>query len=127
MGKADFPATSKDVTFFIGVRDMKRTFRFAALGVVGLLFLFSGSLWAQGAVINGDFETNSLAPMWSLTGGTENIELLLNSTKPGLPSICLRRELGPSTYDGGIEQMVYLMGGVTYIFSADIAAQYCAS
>jgi hypothetical protein len=106
---------------------MRRIILLAALGVVALLFLGSSPIWAQGAVINGDFETGSLTPIWTPSGGTTNTEIVLFETKAGWLSHCLRREIGPAAYNGGIEQKVFLVGGVPYIFSADIAAQYCVS
>ena len=106
---------------------MRRGFQLASLGIVALLFICSGTAWAQGAVVNGDFETGSLTPIWTPTGGTTNTEIVLWATKAGWLSHCLRREIGPAAYNGGIEQKVFLVGGVPYIFTADIAAQYCVS
>ena len=106
---------------------MKRGFQLASLGIVALLFLCSGTAGAQGAVLNGDFETGSLTPIWTPTGGITNTEIVVWATKAGWPSLCLRREVGPSSYNGGIAQKVFLVGGVPYVFSADIAAHYCVS
>jgi len=106
---------------------MRRVFLLAVLGVVALLFLGSGPLWAQGAVFNGDFETGSYSPMWILTGGNTYTQLVVWDSTPGVKSHCLKRQPGPPSSNGGIEQDVALVGGIQYVFSADIAAQYCTS
>ncbi len=100
---------------------------FLTFGIIALLFLCGGALFAQGAVFNGDFETGSYAPMWTLTGGNANTVLALFESKVGFKSWCLKRMTGTPSNNGGFEQTVHLVGGVTYVFSADIVAKYCST
>jgi hypothetical protein len=88
-----------------------------------LLLMSSGSLWAQGegAVVNGDFETGACAPPWILTGGNQYTQVVEWEITPGDLSYCLKRRPG-APEDGGIEQTIYLMEGIPYVFSADVAA-----
>lgn len=106
---------------------MRTPFKVVAFVVATSLFLSTGPLWAQGAVINGDFETAYIEPIWTLDGGISNVDIYFFNVAPGPESYCLRRQLGPSSYDGTMEQEVYLQKGITYIFTADIAAYYCAT
>ena len=105
---------------------MKKTFRLASLGVA-VLFLCSSPLAAQEMVFNGDFELGTYSPMWTLTGGNAYTKIAYFQTKLGLNSLCLKRQPGTPSSNGGIEQSVHLIGGVMYVFKADIASQYCSS
>ena len=76
----------------------------------------------QEIVFNGDFETGSLSHGWNLTNGNELTETAVFGTVMGSPSLCLKRCPGTPLNNGGFEQQVHLLGGVTYTFSANIAA-----
>ena len=92
--------------------------------LISFLFLLSsGPLWAQGEgeVVNGDFETGTCTPPWTLTGGNLFTQVVEWEITPGDLSYCLKRRPG-APEDGGIEQSVYLVGGIPYVFSADVAA-----
>ena len=106
---------------------MRRLLLTGLLSAVALLFLSASPVLAQGAVYNGDFETGTLAPGWTLVGGNTYTQLVLFETKPGNKSYGLKRRPGPPSNNGGIEQTIHLVGGVTYVFEADIVSQYCAS
>jgi len=107
---------------------LRRILSGAALATAAFLFLASGPAWGQseGAVLNGDFETGAYAPQWTLTGGNSHTQIVKWATSAEETSWCLKRRPG-NPENGGIQQNVYLMAGITYIFSADVAAQYCAS
>jgi hypothetical protein len=45
----------------------------------------------------------------------------------GMDYYCVRKYPGSPSNNGALEQDVHLLGGVTYVFSADIAAKYCSS
>lgn len=123
-GEAD---KTKALLIIFGGFAVNKSLKFI-LPVIALSVLFgAGELYAKGAVINGDIETQSLTPFWTVIGGSSANEIVLFSTKPGLPTYCLKRKIGPPANNGAIEQKVFLKAGATYIFSADIAAQYCAS
>ena len=106
---------------------MRTKIRLASLGVAALLFLCSGPLWAQNMSFNGDFEVGSIAPSWTLTGGNLYTQLTTFQTKVGVDSLCIKRQPGPPSSNGNIEQTVQLIGGVQYVFTADICAQYCST
>jgi hypothetical protein len=82
-------------------------------------------LTAQEIVINGDFETESYSPMWTLFGGNKHTEIATFETVLGQNSTCLMRRPGSPDDNGGITQQVHLFGGMTYKFSANIAAAEC--
>lgn len=107
---------------------MKKTTIFV-VAAFAFFILFGGinQSYAQGTVINGDFQTETFNPFWTAIGGETANEIVLFATVPGLPNPCLRRIIGPPANNGAIEQKVYLMQGVSYIFSADIVAKYCDS
>ena len=105
---------------------MKKLFLLASLGVA-VLFLCSGPVSAQNAVFNGDFQIGNYTPPWTLTGGNAYTQTAYFQTKLGVNSLSLKRRPGPPNSNGGIEQDIHLIGGVMYVFKADIAAQYCSS
>jgi hypothetical protein len=105
---------------------MKKTLWLASLGAA-VLFLCSSPLAAQEVVFNGDFELGTYSPTWTLTGGNTYTQIAYFQTKLGQNSLCLKRRPGPPSSNGGIEQNVHLIGGVMYVFTADIASQYCSS
>jgi hypothetical protein len=77
---------------------------------------------AQNIAFNGDFETADYNHGWTLTGAGGDAEVVVFDTVMGEQSLCLRRCPGEPSNNGGFEQEVHLLGGVTYDFSADIAA-----
>ncbi|MFH2001510.1 MAG: hypothetical protein ABIK28_17640, partial [Planctomycetota bacterium] len=81
---------------------------------------------AQNVSFNGDFETGAYSHGWTLFGGNTGTTIATFGTGVGDPSYCLKRMPG-SPNNGGIEQEVHLIGGETYNFYANIAAQYCSS
>jgi len=78
-------------------------------------------------VFNGDLETGTLTHGWSLFGGNANTTVTTFATVVNKPSLCVKRRPGPPGDNGGIEQEVHLLGGVSYTFTANVAAQYCSS
>ena len=105
---------------------MRKTLWLASLGAA-VLFLCSGPLPAQETVFNGDFQLGNYTPPWTLTGGNAYTQVTYFQTKLGVNSLSLKRRPGPPNSNGGITQDLYLIGGVMYVFTADIAAQYCSS
>lgn len=101
---------------------MKKQFVLGCLGAATLFFVCTGSLSAQETVFNGDLETKAYSPMWTLTGGNAHTTVVNYPTVAGIYSYCVRRMPGLPNDNGGIEQQVHLMGGVTYLFNANIAA-----
>ena len=106
---------------------MTKLLAMASLVVALIAFSASGVLNAQEIVFNGDFETKSYTPFWTLNGGNVHTELDWFQTVLYQTSFCLKRMPGPPDDNGGIEQSVYLVQGISYVFNADIAAQYCSS
>lgn len=92
-----------------------------------LVLLLSGPLWAQSPVINGDFETGAYTPKWTLTGGNTYTTMAKFNLPYGHNTWCLKRRPGSPSSNGGFEQQVFLVEGISYLFTADIAAQYCSS
>lgn len=89
------------------------------------LVVFTTPLMAQEVVFNGDFETESYTSLWILTGGNLHTEIATFETILGKNSPCLKRRPGLPDDNGAIEQQVHLFGGMTYKFSANIAAEEC--
>jgi len=106
---------------------MKQPFLWACLGVGALLLLAAPDAAAQSSAFNGDFETGSYTHGWTLFGGNTNTITAMFQTKVNESSLCLKRRPGPPSDNGGIEQEVHLIGGVNYLFTANVAAQYCSS
>jgi hypothetical protein len=101
---------------------MKKAFVLVCCGAAALLFLCASPVAAQEVVFNGDFETNSYTSLWSLFGGNQYTTIATYQTVYGVNSLCLKRRPGNPNSNGGIEQEVHLLGGITYNFSASIAA-----
>jgi hypothetical protein len=85
--------------------------------------LFPTQAAAQNIAINGDFETGFHSHGWTLFGGNQNSKVDQFQTKDGVDSLCLKRMPGAPDDNGGLEQLVHLVGGETYVFNADIAAE----
>jgi len=88
-----------------------------------LLFLFvpQPEVMAQTAVPNGDLELEARGP-WTLFGDNlveDVVEYDVNGD--GVRSWCWRRKPGTDGANGGFQQDVYLIAGVTYQFDADVA------
>ena len=102
---------------------MKKGMFGAGLLALLLVVLSPGEALGQNVVPNGDLELQSLGP-WSTTGSTFGTYVVLYDTNGnGKLSYCYKRRPGYSPLgggDGGIEQTVNLVGGVTYVFSADV-------
>ena len=106
---------------------MKWSLMVACFSVALLIFLFSPAATAQEMVYNGDFATGSYNDGWTLFGGNQYTQMAVFQVTYGDTSWCLKRRPGPPNSNGGIETTVGLLGGVTYSFSANIAAEYCSS
>lgn len=90
---------------------------------VCLLFLFASQsdALAQTATPNGDIELEALGS-WKLFGNnTVQGVVKYDVNGDGNNSWCWRRKPGTDGCNGGIEQDVYLIAGVTYQFDADVA------
>ncbi len=101
---------------------MKKVFIGAGLCAL-LLVLASGNLSAAvsaSMVGNGDFEQTELNE-WVLYGNNNGQEVLKASEPTGQVSWCNKWRPGSNRGNGGIKQDVYLIGGLTYEFSANIA------
>lgn len=101
---------------------MQKSLTLALLGAAMVLWLCSADLKAQETVFNGDFETASHSPMWTLLGGNDHTMIATFETVVGKKSLCLKRRPGKPNDNGAIEQEVYLIKDLTYQFHADIAA-----
>ena len=106
---------------------MKRGLITACLGAAFLLFLGVVDADAQQVVYDGDFETGSFAPAWTLFGGNTYTQIVTFQTKLGQTTLTMKRRPGTPNSNGGIKTQVHLMAGTTYLFSADVASQYCSS
>lgn len=95
--------------------------------VIALTMLFGSAVIAQNVSFNGDFETGSHSHGWTLVGGNTYTTMATFTTSINAdPSWTVKRRPGAPD-NGGIEQEVHLIGGETYLFSANVAAQYCSS
>ena len=104
---------------------MKKLCLFLFICTAAFVVLSTIPLRAQEVVFNGDFETESYSPMWTLTGGNLHTEIAVFQTVLGQNSNCLKRRPGTPDDNGGIQQQVHLFAGITYKFSANIAAEEC--
>jgi len=101
---------------------MKKVFVGAGLSVL-LLVLTSSSLFAQATasmVANGDFEQGVLNE-WTLYGNNNGQELTKYQVLPSVTTWCNKWRPGSNRGNGGIQQDVYMIGGVPYQFDMDIA------
>jgi hypothetical protein len=106
---------------------MKRSLIWACFGVAAIWLLCASPATAQEMVYNGDLETGSYTHGWTLFGGNANTKMATFQTKYNVNSLCLKRRPGPPSDNGGLETDVHLIGGETYLFTANIAAEYCSS
>jgi len=94
-----------------------------AAGCVALFCLVLGqdNALAQNLVPNGDFEMQARAE-WLLTGNNTGAQATTFDTNGnGDNSWCWKRTPGTTKGNGGLEQDVYLFGGVLYNFTAHVA------
>lgn len=103
---------------------MKRIVLALLLGGLAFMVLSDSSLMAQSAAENGGFATGDL-DRWE--NEDSSVAVLTGSPAHGMYNYCCKKNPGAPNDNGAIEQEVHLIGGVTYIFSADIAAKYCSS
>ncbi|MHC4943984.1 MAG: hypothetical protein ACYTG7_13295 [Planctomycetota bacterium] len=96
-------------------------------GVAGVALLFASFAAAQEVVFNGDYETGDYVHGWTLTGGNAHTVVAKFQTVQYQNSLCLKRRPGTPNDNGGIQQELHLFEGITYVFSANIASQYCSS
>ena len=101
---------------------MKKSITLACWGAAAILLLYAPGLQAQEAILNGDFETASITPPWTLTGGNTNTTIATFQTVSSVNSLCLKRMPGSPNNNGSFEQQVHLIKDVMYLFRADIAA-----
>lgn len=106
---------------------MKTMFLPILIGVAVVILISPCELRGQGAVLNGDFETQDYTPLWTLTGGNTFIQVVHEESTAGNDSWCIKRTPGTPSNNGGIQQSVHLIGGVTYVFDADIVSKWCTS
>lgn len=104
---------------------MRRIFMVTAMLAVSALFLPQPEVAAQTVAPNGDWELQELGP-WNLVGDNGNqLVTVYDVNGDGKLSWCWRRKPGLNAgqpfSNGGCEQDVYLVKGVTYDFSADLA------
>ena len=97
----------------------------AGVAVLLLFFWSPGMAKAQNTVPNGDFEVQDLGP-WTMTGDNGWTTMKLYDTDgDGVDSWCWKRKPGTDNGqpfgNGGLEQEVYLIQGVTYDFSCWVA------
>ncbi len=92
--------------------------------VLLFLFLFQGDLSAQNTTPNGDFELQAQGS-WVLTGSNNGAACTIYNTTGSGSSWCWKRKPGTNGGNGGIEQDLALIGGVTYDFT--VAVCYIAT
>lgn len=102
---------------------MRRPLILTCFGIAALIFLGATHADAQNIAFNGDFETGAHTDGWTLKGGNTHTTIALFESTIGKKSLCLKRRPGTPSSNGGLEQQVHLLGGVTYNFSADIVAE----
>ncbi len=103
---------------------MKRFFLMFFLG--GLVFTaFSGlTLMAQNAVVNPNFETGDFLGWDNLD---PSLKIIPGNTALGMDGYCARKYPGEGANNNSMVEEIFLLEGVTYEFSANIAAQYCST
>ena len=94
----------------------------------GLMLLFMASpapLNAQDMAINGNFELQALGP-WDMTGSNNNAAMAtFDVDGDGTATNCWMKEPGTNGGNGGLEQKVLLVAGVTYDITCDVAYYTC--
>lgn len=100
---------------------MKWVKLFACLSAVTLIFISGTPSQAQNIVFNGDFETESITPKWTLTGGNANTTVAKFQTVSGVYSWCMKRRPGSPNDNGGIEQDIHLIENVNYLVEVNVA------
>jgi len=95
--------------------------------VFGLLCLWAAPpVAAQERCLDGNFELGATLGPWSLFGDSSGAGFVqYDVDNVGGATWCLMRMPGSNFGNGGIEQDVLLIGGVTYQFDADIAYYSC--
>ena len=100
---------------------MRKRYLFMLAGAAALLLGLTGTVQAQDVVYSGDIEMGDFTG-WTLTGGNAHSKVIEWQVVQLKNSFCVKRRPGTPSDNGAIEQNVHLVGGVTYAFSADIAA-----
>lgn len=103
---------------------MTRILMLLLLGGLAFMALSDSSLMAQSAAVNGGFATGDL-DQWE--NEDSSVAILTGNPSYNMYNYCCKKNPGAPNDNGAIEQEVHLIGGVTYIFSADIAAKYCST
>jgi len=98
----------------------------AAVAAAAVLLLFAPSpAVAQDMALNGNFELQDYGP-WTIYGGNTGTSLVQDDVNNnGTATWCLERKPGTPDGNGGIQQDVLLVAGVTYQFDADIKYYAC--
>lgn len=93
----------------------------------GLLCLWGAApLAAQERCMDGNFELGSALGPWSLFGDNTGSQFTMYDVDgTGGDTWCLERSPGSDYGNGGIEQNLLLIGGVTYQFEADVCYYAC--
>jgi hypothetical protein len=97
-----------------------------AAGLMLLLLASPAPLNAQDMAINGNFEFQALGP-WLDFGKNvhSNLMVVFDTNNDGTATWSLERRPGKPDDNGGIQQEVLLVGGVTYQFDADVCYNSC--
>ena len=93
-------------------------------GVAAFVLVCGVPLQGQNTVANPFFSTQDLQH-WSGEDPTYNV--YPGPAALGMDFLCLEKFPGAPLNNGAITQNVHLIAGYNYLFSANIAAQYCSS
>ncbi|MFH2001784.1 MAG: hypothetical protein ABIK28_19015 [Planctomycetota bacterium] len=103
---------------------MRKICMWAVLGALVMTCITGAEAIAQNAVVNPFFSTQDLTG-W--TGTDPSLKSAGGSASLGLDWYCCYKNPGTPNDNGSISQELYLLGGRTYDFSANIAAAYYCS
>ncbi len=97
------------------------------VAILAIVFCFCPAPPASGQdmATNGNFELQTLGT-WSTNGQNTGAQMVQHDvTGSGPPSYCWERTPGTNGGNGGLEQNVLLVAGVTYQFDADVKYYTC--
>lgn len=97
----------------------------ALAAALAFLITAGSALQGQDMVLNGNFELQARGP-WAMTGSNNNAAMATYDVDgDGTATYCWMKEPGTNGGNGGLEQDILLVGGVTYDITCNVAYYTC--